>query len=566
MTKYKVEVQQAKSGLEILRINDFFIHSKYDPVTEAERIIKKDFSLDHIYILFGYGMGYVKEALINNQVNPDNIIVIDPIYEYLPITEQDTLVVSKESGIELENIISGKLPNLSTKVKVICTPNYDKILPKEYSAVLKSVMDVQIMHKISVNTANRYANVWQENYIQNTRHAFKDESIEVLKEKYNSPVVIASGGPSLTKQLPLLKKIQDKIIILAAGSTVNSLLKAGIEPDYIVTVDGGIENYKHFQDLDIKKSKLLYHLGSYYKIQDEFKNQKYSFLELIDLEFASQLKNLLNLDLPLIRGGGSVANFAFAIAAHITTGPIAFIGQDLAYTDNLTHATNNKYSRKIDEEYKKKRGMFEVRGYFEENVLTDYAFYSMKKNLEITNSLLEHKSPIFNCTEGGIFIEGIEQCSFGTFSEKFVEPLQNLEKEKVEKVEKAKEGRRDIGDYKEVLSNQLRVYDKLIKEVEGAVCLLQKNNSKNSFDSSLVKKLNKTDKLIEGYISKIFIQRIVEPITLDVLNKYPVLKNETPQETYSRVFSQNEELYTRLLEALKGSKKYTIETLEKLEE
>ncbi|GLC87827.1 motility associated factor glycosyltransferase family protein [Lysinibacillus piscis] len=563
MTAYKIEVQQSKNGLAILKINDFFIHSKYDPHTEAERIISKELSLDYVYILFGYGMGYLKEALLQQHVAKENIIIIDPVYEFLPVEEQECTVISKIIKMELENMISDKLQNLSTKIKVICTPNYDKIFPKEYNDVLKSVLDVQIVHKISVNTANRYADVWQQNYIHNTYHAFKDNTIKVLNKKYHHPIIIASGGPSLTKQLPLLKQMQNKVIILAAGSTVNSLLATGIEPNYIVTVDAGVENYHHFQNIQVKNSKLLYHLGSHYKIQDEFTNQKYSFLELIDLEFAKQLKNLLGLEPPLMRGGGSVANFAFSIAAYMTTGPIAFIGQDLAYTNNLTHANNNKYSQAIDDNYKKQRGMFEVEGYFGDKVLTDYAFYSMKKNFEITNSLLVHESPIFNCTEGGLCIEGIKQCSFDEFYKNFVKPFEDSVAESTEITEEKKG---DLEEYKKALNNQLQMYDKLIKEMDYAILLLTKNRSTIAFEPNVVKNLNKLDKLAERLIPQLFIQRIVEPITLDVLNKYPAKKYESQEEAYIHIFAKNKDLYTRLLVALKHAKQYTIETLKKVEE
>ncbi|MER2169952.1 MAG: 6-hydroxymethylpterin diphosphokinase MptE-like protein [Psychrobacillus psychrodurans] len=561
MDKIKVELEQSKNGLEILKINDFYIHSKYNPIAEAERMITKDLFFDYIYILFGYGMGYLKDSLINNNVEANNIIIIDPIYEFLPTKETGVAIFSDTEGLELENFISDKLENLSTKVKVICTPNYDKILPQEYSNLLKTIRDVQIMHKITVNTAHRYAKAWQENYIHNTYHAFKDPSIEALKKIYSHPVVLASGGPSLTKQLPLLKKMQDKVIILAAGSTVNSLLKAGIEPDYIVTVDGGIENYKHFKELKLSKTKLLYHLGSYYKIQDEYKNLKYSFLELIDNDFAQLLKKTLNLNIPLIRGGGSVANFAFVIASYISTGPIAFIGQDLAYTNNLTHAKHNKYLKEIDEEYKKKRGMFEVKGYFGESVLTDYAFYAMKKNFEITYKLLEHEAPIFNCTEGGVCIGGINQCTFEKFIEDYV---QNCFVKKIEDGE-IKSLIRDTADYKKKLKEQVDLYDKIGSEIEIALNLLKRNKSNYFFEMKTIKELDKIDEKINNWISNVFIQRIVEPITLDVLSKYSKRDVETKEESFLRVFSQNNELYTRLLEAIKLSKQYTLDTLQKVE-
>lgn len=87
---------------------------------------------------------------------------------------------------------------------------------------------------------------------------------------------------------------------------------------------------------------------------------------------------------------------------YITTGPIALIGQDLAYTENLTHANNNKNQKSVDDSYFKKRNAFQVEGYFDDLVMTDYVFYSMKNSFEQIHKKIKHSASIFNCTEGGL--------------------------------------------------------------------------------------------------------------------------------------------------------------------
>ncbi|EOH7148894.1 6-hydroxymethylpterin diphosphokinase MptE-like protein, partial [Campylobacter coli] len=49
--------------------------------------------------------------------------------------------------------------------------------------------------------------------------------------------IIVSTGPSLTKQLPLLKKYQNKATIFCADSSYPILAKHNIKPDYVCMLE-----------------------------------------------------------------------------------------------------------------------------------------------------------------------------------------------------------------------------------------------------------------------------------------------------------------------------------------
>lgn len=61
-------------------------------------------------------------------------------------------------------------------------------------------------------------------------------------------------------------------------------------------------------------------------------------------------------------------------------------------------------------------------------------------------------------------------------------------------------------------------------------------------------------------------ERINDPITLDVMTKYEAQGEETPEETYARVFQQNKELYERLCKATEQSIQYTQDAIREAEE
>ncbi|PKC53046.1 hypothetical protein RhiirA1_404558 [Rhizophagus irregularis] len=233
----------------------------------------------------------------------------------------------------------------------------------------------------------------------------KDANIKTLRQVYDCPVVIASGGPSLNKQLDLLKSVRDNIILIAAGSTINSLIAEGIEPDYVVSIDGGIPNYKHFQNLKLENAQLIYTMQSHPGVRDAFLNDCFvTGINGFDA-VTEYMEKQLGIDLPVFISGGTVAHLAFNMALYISSGPVALIGQDLAYTDNLTHAAHNINARPIDDKFIKEKEAFQTEGYYGELVWTTKPFYSMKLEFEELVKLGNPDVPFFNCTEGGIKLE-----------------------------------------------------------------------------------------------------------------------------------------------------------------
>ncbi|MGE7944140.1 motility associated factor glycosyltransferase family protein [Lysinibacillus xylanilyticus] len=561
MSKYTIEYFTTNNNLKTVRVNNFFLHSKYNPIQEAKRIVEKEFEPNFVNVVFGYGLGYIIDELKNNIRKNDNLIVIDPLFR-----EFNDVVINNNGGFTLieevkseiiEEVVAASLVNLSTKVNVICSPNYDNILKEEYLIVLESIKTVQRLHQVGENTTRQFSFDWQENYVHNLLHTYMNHSLKELKQHYDCPIVVISGGPSLKKQIVKLKRIKDKVITIASGSTINSLLQHGIDPDYVVSIDGGIANYNHFKGIDRIKSQLIFGFSSHYKIQENFPNAKYALLDVGDNDFQQYLRNKLSVEVPLIAGGASVANFAFTVACYMTSGPIAIIGQDLAYTDNKSHEDSNKHFVEVDESYREKRGMFEIKGYYNDKVLTDYAFLMMKRDFERLNKQIQHPAPIFNCTEGGAKIEGMDQLPLQEFCNRYIDMNNNF----LVNILAEPQGF-DKDKFINIMQDEIKIYNKLINEIEIGYAKLDRNKSDTVFEKSVLRELDKVDKLILKYRTKTAMNHIFDPITMDVLRNYKPDSNESNKEAYKRVYNQNKELYTRLLEAVNISKKYVLDMIE----
>ena len=554
MTEVIIKYISTKNSEETIELNGLLLHSKYDPIKEAKRIVEKEYQENFVHILFGYGAGYIADALEEKLNGKENIIIVEPFLEELKINKD--YVIDANDTKTVATILSQKLENYSREVKVICSPNYDKLAMEEYKKILQLVKDIQRDKQVDENTVRFGSESWQENYIKNLVCAYEDLSLNQLEKKYDCPVVIASGGPSLTKQLPLLKKVKENIILIAAGSTINSLLKNDIVPDYVVSIDGDIANYNHFKDLKLKKTALLYGMSSHYQIQQEYVGKRYALLTTNDFRVGEHMKEKYNIDLPYMPGGGSVAHFAFTIAMFITSGPIALIGQDLAYTNNATHAGDNKQFKIIDQNYLKSRDAFEVEGYLQGKVTTDYVFYSMKQAFEYLHEVIEHDSPIYNCTEGGVKLQGFKQITFNKFIETYIQEL------KARFINKESQKKLQFLLLIEQLHKEELIYNKIEKNLQDALSLLKLNKQYGYFKQNVLVKLDKIDQKTKEYFRDVMMDRIVEPLTIDVLRNYKANSNESVEESFVRVYNQNIELYTRLLEVTQKSKQFTKEAIE----
>lgn len=551
----------AKDGNETFEVNGYLLHSKYNPNREAESLIKKEINKNYVNVIFGFGGGYLADALVKEEISNDKILFIEPITTFERFDTKQYDIVFGDNLDTIQEAIEGKLRFFSRKINVICAPNYDKIFHSLYVNVLKKVKDIQNLNIVYNNTIRDLSVTWQENSIRNMLPTYIYGSLNVLEKYYNCPVIVASGGPSLTKQLNLLKEIRKNVILIAAGSTVNTLITHNIEPDYIITVDGSEINYdSHFKDLKVKSAELMYASTSHYKIQQNFKNRQYAFLDTRENKYKEHVNKTLGIDLPNILGGGSVANFALSIARYLSTGPIALIGQDLAYTEGKTHAEGNKNLKDANTTFLINQGAFEIEGYYGEKVMTDYSLFSMKESFEEIMRQIEDPNTIFNCTEGGLKIMNIQQKSFEHFCHQFVNRNSEV------KLYNVNENKKDLAKYISTVREEIRIYKNIILELKLAQQALEKNTLSTEFAPSILKTLDDVDIKVAKLMKKVVMERINDPITLDVMTNYEAQGEETPEQKYQRVYEQNKELYDRLSKATEQSIQYTLDAIREAEE
>lgn len=532
-----IEILPTKSNVPTMRINGFYIHSSYNPIKEAKKLAEKHYVPNALHILYGYGLGYFAKELYEKFQFGEELLVIDP-FQTIEDKDERIYFIDKENFEDIDKYLA-LMMNGGINVNYVESPNYNKFELETYAKVLEKVRNRKNSKKIENNTLNSLSNLWFENIIYNLYSATKDFSFKKLENNYDVPIVIAAGGPSLTKQLELVKKYRDKMILISAGSTVNSLIQADVVPDYIVNIDGSKENIRHYKELSNLKIPYIYGFHSTHEVRELFSEEGYYFGQLnINLD-DEILSNIFEDDMVRVNGGTSVAVFCLALAVRMTTAPVALIGQDLAFTNNISHAENNRNYKEIKLE---QHDLKKVKGYYDDVVLSDPSLISMKEDFEMLMSNFDGSYTIFNCTEGGAKINEMEQMPFDEFCAKYAQKI-------VSKVKSEKKSDNVRGlKYIEYLKEQIKIIDSIQKVVNNSLLILKKDKLKNYFNQKNVKILSKNNRIMEENIEKLNAPYIIEKVALNVSNNFLPQLNETKEEEFKRIYHQQAFLYESVIE------------------
>lgn len=231
--------------------------------------------------------------------------------------------------------------------------------------------------------------------------------IEERKNKFENAIVI-SAGPSLSKQLPLLKKVQENAVLFCADGALNIVLEQGIEPDYILNTD--ISDFaKAFLHEIPAKSLLINGYSTHPKTLESLKGKNLSVV--LGTKDGVCQYNFFK-DFGFVELGGNVSHFAYALALELGFKNIIMLGQNLSLDFNgNSHAKGYAFGENYETDAKIE--YFKVKAYGGQGEVTTHITWDYyRKDLERLFLLNKDKATFINSTEGGAFIKFSKELSF----------------------------------------------------------------------------------------------------------------------------------------------------------
>ena len=337
-----------------LLFNDYPLHNVEGALDEAENIIK---SLNinendlNTFIVFGLGFGYLLDEL-HTQYSDSSIIVYEPNLQILrtvmeTVDFHDTLNANNVRITSNINMFRSHMLGLCSSqscLKVAYLDSYKTLFP---SQMLEFLKQSETTYKIIKFNLNFLADSSMKFFSQIIEHLDKKihlPQFALIKNKLkDKPAIIVSGGPSLSKNIDIIKKYRDKVCIFAVGTAYKALKRNGINPDFvnIIEVNNCSEQIANEDIENINFISEAYTHKTFY--EKKFKRHfiTYSSENPSNL-WLQQLISDTNED--KYETKGTVAYNALFCAKMAGCNPIILIGQDLAYPDGKLYADNSVYS------------------------------------------------------------------------------------------------------------------------------------------------------------------------------------------------------------------------------
>lgn len=208
----------------------------------------------------------------------------------------------------------------------------------------------------------------------------------------NAPILILANGPSLDTDLQWIKENKNKFIIFSCGSTLKSLYKNGITPDFHIESERTKDVYNWIIDINdasyLKKIYLLSFNNIYPDSVDFFKGFIYG-LKSNDTgaKFIIRSLSMINPGI-IVNCNPTVTNAALALASYLGFKDIYFFGVDMGFKNNQNHhSLHSAYYEKNSLFYKEKiESQIKVLGNFNEEIITtlelDYSRYYIERHLK----------------------------------------------------------------------------------------------------------------------------------------------------------------------------------------
>ncbi|MGD6940728.1 motility associated factor glycosyltransferase family protein [Cytobacillus gottheilii] len=523
-----------------------YIHSKYNPLMEAERIIQNyssNISNDTHVMFYGIGLGYQIEYF--TKVFPDTKF---SIYEPSITLFKELLnnrIFPNFNTSNLGNIYLEKSPNsleeylndfsssIFGDVVLIPLPSYEKIFPNQFSSFAKRIKIAIEARVYNLGVDYHFARRWTLNSLMNlpttlSTPNFIEEKKDYFKDK---PVLIVSAGPSLQDEYENLRNIKEKGLayIFAVGSANKALIANDILPDAVLTYDPQEHNFSVFSVFEkegITSVPMIYGTSVGYETIQRYPGPKFHFITSQDTVSPYYLKNKNNSY--IINDAFSIAIVTIDILSRLEVGMIILVGQNLAFKDNLFYSKDINRGKNKNAEIQKKDmiDLVEVEDVFGNRINTNSAFNQMRFLMQQYIGKNKHVEFI-NTTNGGAKIEGA--------------PFQQLEdviNSRLQTKVVLKEafsnnvidsGLKYVTDKVRKMHNSMRDFVKLIIEIDDQINTLEEvvlNNRLTKIQSVYVNFDKKISKLLENEFYNVYIRPITR-VQFELLEKsIQKVKNE----------------------------------------
>ncbi|HEF2051081.1 TPA: motility associated factor glycosyltransferase family protein, partial [Campylobacter coli] len=556
----KFELILGKDNLDInlkdTSDNTFLYENVIDELNSMLNTYNDKYLLYPVLYFYGFGNGILFKALLQNK-NHQHIVVFEKDIEIIWIMfhildfsselQSARLMVLQTSSLDIEffsNFCSSKPFFQFSRIYFL------ELMSHYYERFHEDILGLN--KKLAENFKNSIVSYGNdpldalqgiEQFVYNLPQMITHPSYTKLLSKrknLSDTAIIVSTGPSLTKQLPLLKKYASKATIFCADSSYPILAKHGIKPDYVcmlerteITAEFFNNNFGEF-DKDI----VFVCAGVVHPKTIEYLKNKTFIITQKVLAFPYYI-NLKNFCYAAV--GFSVAHTLSYLATHLSHKNIIFIGQDLAYAEN-GNSHPDDYQNSANYESQMYEHILTI-AYGGNGKVETHSIWLLFKNW-FENEMIPNTRKMgittYNCTEGGARIEGTIEKPFLWACENLLDKDLNKPFEKLEPLSLNKQNEFLLKAYYKVYQSikHCRDFSKILSnDFENIQSVYLSLNEKEEDINLAIKKIDEFKNKLENIKQMQDLYEILSPLLIQFelnLAKIYVLNPKTKEDAFNK--------------------------------
>ncbi|EOE6897833.1 motility associated factor glycosyltransferase family protein [Campylobacter jejuni] len=559
----KFELILGKDNLDInlkdTSDNTFLYENVIDELNTMLNTYNDKYLLYPVLYFYGFGNGILFKALLQNK-NHQHIVVFEKDIEIIWIMfhildfsnelQSARLMVLQTSSLDIEffsNFCSSKPFFQFSRIYFL------ELMSHYYERFHEDILGLN--KKLAENFKNSIVSYGNdpldalqgiEQFVYNLPSMITHPSYKELLSKrkgISDTAIIVSTGPSLTKQLPLLKKYANKATIFCADSSYPILAKHGIKPDYVLSLERIPLTSEFFNNDfgEFDKDIVFVCAGVVHpKTIEYLKNKTFIITQKI-LAFPYYI-NLKDFSYAAV--GFSVAHMAYEFATHLSHKNIIFIGQDLAYAeDGFSHTKDYSNLDKHEGHFQRDKGKFQCLAYGGDGKAESSEVWTMFRLIfenDINYFQKFFNITTYNCTEGGARIEGTIEKPFLWACENLLDKDLNKPFEKLEPLSLNKQNEFLLKAYYKVCKSikHCRDFSKILSnDFEKIQSVYLSLNEKEEYLNLAIEKIDEFKNKLEDIKQMQDLYEILSPLLIQFelnLARIYVLNPKTKEDAFNK--------------------------------
>ncbi len=554
----KFELILGKDNLDInlkdTSDNTFLYENVIDEFNSMLNTYNDKYLLYPVLYFYGFGNGILYKALLQNK-NHQHIVVFEKDIEIIWIMfhildfshelQNSRLMVLNTNKLEIQDyneLCSSKPFFQFSRIYFL------ELMSHYYERFHEDILGLN--KKLAENFKNSIVSHGNdpldalqgiEQFVYNLPQMITHPSYKELLSKrkgISDTAIIVSTGPSLTKQLPLLKKYANKATIFCADSSYPILAKHGIKPDYVCMLERTEITAEFFNNDfgEFDKDIVFVCSGVVHPKAIEYlkgRNRKYLIIPRY-LYFPIYIK-LKYFD--FLYNTPSVAHMSYFLSVLLNHKNIILIGQDLAYAENGNSHPDDYQNSATYESQMYEHILTEAYGGKKE-IKTHEVWIFFKQILEAM--IIKYHITTYNCTEGGARIEGTIEKPFLWACENLLDKDLNKPFEKLEPLSLNKQNEFLLKAYYKVCKSikHCRDFSKILSnDFEKIQSIYLSLNEKEEYLNLAIEKIDEFKNKLEDIKQMQDLYEILQPLRTQFelnLARIYVLNPKTKEDAFNK--------------------------------